>query len=232
LRRQGCLRNTFPYFFQKRKRENIMANDYIKDLVFGVNQGNLQVLALGASTLETSFSINGNSAANPVIPASAAILKLPDTQPVLAIGTNLTPVFQWDNGKPFFLQAWGICTTGANATLTLKLYQVPASVVAAGLAAGSVAGLNLLATTTARAVNTTTGKFYLEALLQWDSFTGLIHGQFSDEISNLLDAWAATTPVTTATLADNELNFLISATLSVGNAANLVKMVHFSLVEQ
>jgi hypothetical protein len=209
-----------------------MTNDVVKGLILGSVQGNLQPLVLGASTSEASFSINGNSAANPVIPASAAILKMPSTQPVVAIGTNLPPVFVWDNGRPFFLQGWGKCITGVNATLTLKLYQVPASVVAAGLAAGSVAGCNLLATTTARAVNTTTGKFYFEALIQWDATTGLIHGQFSDQISNLLDAWAATTAVTTATLADNELNFLLSATLSSGNAANQVILQEFAPMQQ
>lgn len=209
-----------------------MTNDGIKGLFFGNNQGNLQALLSGASTAEASFSINGNTAANPPIAASAGILKLPDTQPVLAIGTNQAPVFNWDFGRPFFLQGWGICITGTNATLTLKLYQVPASVVALGLAAGSVTGCQLLATSTARAVNTTTGKFYFEALLQWDSTTGLIHGQFSDEISNLLDAWAATSAVTTATLADNELNFLLSATLSAGNAANQVQLREFTAIQQ
>lgn len=205
-----------------------MTNDSVKALVLGGSQGNLQPLASGASTSEISFSVNGNSAANPVIAASAAILKLPDTQPVLAIGTAISSVFQYDNGRPFYLQGWGICKTGANATLTLKLYQVPASVVAAGLAAGSVVGCNLLATSTARAVNTTTGKFIFQAEMQWDSTTGLLHGQFTDQISNLLDAWAATTAVTTATLADNELNFLLSATLSAGNAANVTTLMEFA----
>jgi hypothetical protein len=205
-----------------------MTNDAIKGLVLGGSQGNLQALALGTSTSETAFSINGNSAANPVIAASAAILKLPDTQPVLAIGTAISSVFYWDNGRPFLIQGWGKCVTGVSANLTLKLYQVPASVVAAGLAAGSVAGCNLLATSTARAVNSTTGKFIFQAELQWDSTTGLIHGCFTDTINNLLDAWAATTAVTTATLADNELNFLLSATLSSGNAANIVTLMEFA----
>jgi hypothetical protein len=202
-------------------------NDSVKGLFLGSSQNNLQALALGTSTSEASFAVNGNSAANPAIAASAAILKLPDTQPVTAIGTGLTPVFYWDNGRPFYLQGWGICTTGASTNLTLKLYQVPASVVAAGLAAGSVAGCNLIATSTARAVNTTTGKFIFQAQLQWDSISKLLHGQFSVDISNLLDGWAATTAATTATAADNELNFLLSATLSSGNAANVVTMQEF-----
>jgi hypothetical protein len=205
-----------------------MTNDGVKGLLLGGSQGNLQALALGASTTETSFSINGNSAANPATAASAAILKLPNTQPVTAIGTGFTPVFYWDNGRPFLLQGWGICKTGVSANLTLNLYQVPASVVLAGLAAGSVAGCNKIATSTARAVNSTTGKFIFQAELQWDSVTGLVHGCFTDTISNLLDGWAAATAVTTATLADNELNFLLSATLSSGNAANVVTLQEFA----
>ncbi|HEX3091230.1 MAG TPA: hypothetical protein VHW72_01340 [Candidatus Angelobacter sp.] len=205
-----------------------MTNDGVKALLLGSSQGNLQALALGTSTAEASFAINGNSAANPAIAASAAILKLPNAQPVTAIGTGFTPTFYWDNGRPFLIQGWGKCVTGVSANLTLKLYQVPASVVAAGLAAGSVVGCNLLATSTARAVNSTTGKFIIQAELQWDSTTGLIHGCFTDTINNLLDAYAATTAVTTATLADNELNFLLSATLSSGNAANIVTLAEFA----
>lgn len=203
-----------------------MTNDTLKALILGSSKGNLQPLVLGASTSETSFAVNGVSVAN--IAASAAILSLPDTQPVIPPGSGNPAVFAFDNGKPFFVQGWGICKTGANATLTLKLYQVPASVVAAGLTAGSVVGCQLLATSTARAVNTTTGKFLFQVELQWDSVTGLIHGQFTDQISNLLDAWAATTAQTTATLADNELNFLLSATLSAGNAANVVTLQEFA----
>jgi hypothetical protein len=204
-----------------------MTNDAIKGLILGSSQGNLQALALGTSTTETSFSINGNTAANPNIAAAPAILKLPDTQPVTAIGTGFTPTFFWDNGRPFVIQGWGVCKTGVSANLTLKLYQVPASILSS-LANGSVSGCNLLATSTARAVNSTTGKFIIQAELQWDSVTGLIHGCFTDTISNLLDAWAATTAVTTATLADNELNFLLSATLSSGNAANVVTLAEFA----
>jgi hypothetical protein len=209
-----------------------MTNDVIASLVFGGSQNNLQALALGTSTSETAFSVNGNSAANPATAASSAILKLKDTSPVLAVGTTIASVFQWDFGKPFFLQAWGQLTTGASTNMTLKLYQVPASVVASGLAAGTFAGCNLLATSTARAVNSTTKSFFFEAFLQWNATTGLLEGQFSDQIGALLDAWAATTETTTATLADNELNFLLTATLSSGNAANVVKPMEFALMNQ
>jgi glycine cleavage system regulatory protein len=95
------------------------------------------------------------------------------------------------------------------------------------LAAGSVAGCNLLATSSARAVNTTTGKFLFQVELQWDSISKLLHGQFTDQISNLLDGWAATTAATTLAQ-DADLNFLLSATLSAGNAANVVTLFEFA----
>jgi hypothetical protein len=209
-----------------------MTNDANAYLAFGSSQGNLQTLALGTSTSETAFSVNGNSAVNPAFAAGSAILKLKDTQPVLAVGTSISSVFAWDAGKPFFLQAWGQCTTGTSANLTLTLYQVPASVVAAGLAVGTFAGCNKVATSTARAVNSTTKSFFLEAFFQWNATSGLLEGQFSDQIGNLLDAWAVTTETTTATLADNELNFLLTATLSSGNAANQVKLMEFAQMNQ
>jgi len=194
-----------------------MTNDTVKGLQFGTIQGAIQSLTLGTSTSETAFAVNGNSVAS--IAAKPAILSLPDT--------GIAAPFVWDNGKPFFLQAWGICTTGTNATLTLKLYQVPLSVIQAGLAVGSVSGLQVIATSTARAVNSTTGKFIFQAEMQWDSTSKLLHGQFTDEISNLLDAWTATTAVTTLAQ-DADLNFLLSATLSAGNAANVVNMQEFT----
>lgn len=202
-----------------------MTNDTLASLVLGGSQKNLQPLALGASTAEATFSVNGNGAANPVIAVTPAILRLPDTGIIPSSGAS--PVFFWDNGKPFYLQGWGVGVTGANATLTLKLYQVPLSVIQAGLAVGSVTGCQLLATSTARAINTTTGKFIFQAELQWDSTTKLLHGQFTDEISNLLDAWAATTAVTTLAQ-DADLNFLMSATYSAGNAANVVTLNEFA----
>jgi hypothetical protein len=175
--------------------------------------------------------VNGNTAVNPNVAAAPAILSLPDTQPATAIGTGLTPAFYWDKGKPFLIQGAGICKTGVSANLTLKLYQVPASILAT-LANGSVAGCNLLASSSARAVNSTTGNFIFQAELQWNAVTGVLGGAFTDTIINpsnsLVDPLAAVTVVTTATLADNELNFLLSATLSSGNAANAVTLMEFA----
>lgn len=194
-----------------------MANtNTVKSLVSGSIQNTLAALSLGTSTTETTFSVNGNSTAG--IASKPAVLVLPDLQ-------TASP-FVWDSGKPFLLRAWGTCTTGATTNLTLKLYQVPSSIVTAGTAS-TVGNDNIVATSTARAVNSTTAPFYLEAVLQWDSVGKAIKGQATFEINNLVDAYAATTAVTSIT-ADSELNFIISATLSVGNAANVVNLREFA----
>lgn len=188
-------------------------------LVAGAQKGQMQALALGTSTTETAFSVNGVilGANTPIAAVGAA----------LPVSNQGQVTMYWDGGRPFDIVIWGNCVTGTNANLTLKLYQVPASILAAGTQA-TVANDNLIASSSARAVNTTTGKFWFEARnMQWDSTTKLLHGQFSTEISNLVDSWAATTAVTTATAFDTELNFIFSATLSSGNAANVVNAVEF-----
>jgi len=195
-------------------------NDTIQRQYKGISNKDLAALALGTSTTETSFSLNGITLGSAVAFASApAILQAPAQGQV---------VQYWDNGRPFLFTAWGTCVTGASTNLTLKLYQCPATLLPGGsapLGVGSVSGLNAVGASTARAVNTTTGKFLYRAILQWDSTSKLIHGQFSVEISDLVDVFAASTAVTTATALDTELNFILSATLSSGNAANIVNLM-------
>lgn len=200
-----------------------MTNDGYKGLFLGILQGQLQPLALGASTTETTFSVNGNNAANPVIAAAPAILKMPDTALAVPVGGGTVTPFVYDNGRPFFIQAWGVCTTGTTANLTIKLYQVPYAILGT-LAVGSVTGCNLILASSARAVNTTTGSWLYQAELQWNSTSKLLTGSATDTInSGPIDAWAATNIITT-TAQDADLNFIVSATLSAGNAANVVTM--------
>ena len=190
-----------------------MSEILTNQIVAGPGLKDFAPLALGTSTTETAFSKNS--------------LVLGSSTPIAAIGAALPLANQgmvtmlWDGGRPFDVVFWGNCVTGASTNLTLKLYQVPASILAAGTQA-TLANDNIICTSTARAVNTTTGKFYFKAIMQWDSTTKLLHGQFTTDISNLLDVYAATTAVTTAAAFDTELNFIFSATLSSGNAANVV----------
>lgn len=201
-----------------------MANvDTNKIIIAGGGIRNIAPLALGTSTSETSFSYNSL-----VIGSTTPFASAPAIMPVSDQGAVPS---QYDGGRPYLITAWGNIVTGTSTNITLKLYQVPFASLAT-LANGSVSGLNVLCASTARAVNSTTGKFFLQATLQWDSTTRLIHGQFTDQISNLLDSPAATTAVTTAVnsvAADLELNFIMSATSSSGNAANVVNLVEFGI---
>lgn len=188
----------------------------VKAFVAGSLQNTLAPLALGASTTETGFSVNGNSVAS--IAAKAAVL--PISNP------GLSPSF-WDSGRPFLIRGWGTATTGVSTNITLKLYQVPSAIVAAGTAL-TLANDNGIGASTARAVNSTTAPFYFEAKLQWDSVGKALKGQISFEINNLVDVFAATTAITGLT-ADSELNFLVSATSSAGNAANVINLQELTI---
>jgi hypothetical protein len=196
-------------------------------IALGTTAKDLAALALGTSTTETSFQTNGlivgSVTAIAVAPAILSTPNIGDIPSVLDSGIRA--------GSPFTLTAWGICTTGVSTNLTLKLYQVPFSILGT-LVAGSVASCNLLATSTARAVNTTTKPWFFSATLQWNAVKGILEGSFIDQIGNLLDTLAVTTETTLATLNDNELNFILSATLSSGNAANVVTCACFNLTTQ
>lgn len=203
-----------------------MANvNSIQRLYQGGTVDTLSALALGTSTTETSFSKNSLVVGSTTVKAAApAILAVPDQGGV---------PMMWDNGKPFRIVGWGNCVTGASTNLTLKLYQVPASIVAAAsLTNGTVTNLNAVATiANALAVNTTTGNFWFEAQFQWNSTSKLLQGWFIAE-TNLLPSppvYAVTTSVTTATAFDTELNFILSATLSTGNAANIVNLMEMTI---
>jgi hypothetical protein len=154
----------------------------------------------------------------------------------LALGT---PNLYAGSGKKFRVRAVGQCITGASANLTLKLYEVPLSVIAAAgatsnntslLSATTFTNWNLLATSTARAINTTTASWDMSAELQLAAVgtTFSLMGTFKDTINDLFDAEAAITAAT-ALVGDADANFVIVSTLSASNAANINTMTEFSI---
>jgi hypothetical protein len=211
--------------------------DTIQRRVQGPNQNDIAPLLLGTSTTETAFSTNGLViAGTTVIAAAPAVIRLPDQGAIPSM---------WDStlntGLDFRIRIKGNAVTGTTTNLTLKLYQVPSAIISAGTAA-TLSNDNVIATSTARAVNSTTGIFLMETKMNWNSTTRILQGTFTATINNLTDAWAATTAVTTAAAsstvvpvgqltaaADNELNFLLSATLSSGNAANVVNLMEIAV---
>jgi hypothetical protein len=190
----------------------------IKTQIIGVVQNNLQPLTNAvAGTTPTAFSL----LPGPVSGAGGGVIPLTPT-------ANSQSATWFGTSKKLKIRATGSTVTGTTLNFSLKLYQVPASVIAAAaLTNQTFTGWNLLATTTARAVNTTTADWELEAEVQLSPI-GTLSGKFEDIINNLFDAPAA---ITAATLlaSDADLNFVLVATFSASNAANIATPKEFSL---
>lgn len=212
--------------------------DTVQRIIAGPGVKDFASLALAASTTETAFSKNALIVAGSTLVAAVpGVIQLPDQGAVPSM---------WDlslnTGMPFMIRGRGFATTGATTNLTIKLYQVPSAILTAGTAA-TLANDNVIFTSTARAINSTTGTFTFECEnMQWNSITRVLQGRFTVTINNLTDAIAATTAVTTAAAtsgtvptgqatlsADAELNFIVSATLSAGNAANVVTLQELAI---
>lgn len=215
-----------------------MINDQIVRIITGPGVKDFAPLALGASTTETAFSKNALVVAGSTLVAAVpGVIQLPDQGAVPSM---------WDmslnTGMPFMIRGRGIITTGASTNITFKLYQVPSAIITAGTAL-TLTNDQVVFATTARAVNSTTATFTFECEnMQWNSVTRILQGRFTDTINNLTDAIAATTAVTTAAAtsgqvptgqatfaADQELNFIVSATSSAGNAANIVTLQELAI---
>ena len=181
-------------------------------------QNNLQPLtnAVAGSTA-TAFSL----LPGPVSLAGGGVIPLTPT-------ANTQSATWFGTSKKLKIRATGSLVTGTTLNFSLKLYQVPASVIAAGaLSNQTFTGWNLLATSTARAVNTTTADFELEAEVQLSPI-GTLSGKFEDIINNLFDAPAVITPATLLA-SDADLNFVLVALFSASNAANIATPKEFSL---
>lgn len=178
-----------------------------------------------AGTTATAFSLNSGAVSlggGGVIP--------------LALGN---PGYFAGTGKKLRVRATGQMTSGVSGTLTLKLYEVPASAIAAAgfsqnntslLSNQTFTNWNLLATSTARAVNSTTAAWELVAevqLAQVGTAYSLM-GTFKDTINDLFDAEAAITAAT-GLVGEPDVNFVLVATFSASNAANVNTMTEFSI---
>jgi hypothetical protein len=202
-------------------------DDVIRSQIVGTIQDTLAPLTnTVAGSTATAFSINSGAVSG----GGGGVIPLVLGNPGLYSGT----------GRAFQIKASGFVTAGSSVTtLTLKLYQVPASVLATAGYYFGMAGVsplsnqtftnwNLLATTSARTVTSLTASWSFQAVLQL-SATGRLEGQFTDTIAGIVDAFAATTIVTGLTGGEADMNFVMVSTLSTSQAANLNTMNEFSL---
>lgn len=193
-----------------------MANsDTIKGYVGGTLRNQVKPLTL-TSTVETAFSLATDTTATSVVAAlvppvnnNVAGTLVGSGSPVefnqnaaissqsfgrkVGVGTE-APFFSpatFDGGRPFKIRFSGTYTLNAGAANTagINLY----------LGTSATLGSDTqIATLTAGGTPSTSGQFYLEALILWDSTTGKISGTFKGSIGNTFTAEAALSASATA----------------------------------
>lgn len=151
-------------------------------------------------TTQTSFALNNNAltlTGGGVIPLAAGVTGL-------YAGT----------GQVLVIRAAGSFAglTPASSTLALELYEVPASVIAAGLTQTSFTGFNAVAAPSASsALAHAEGAFQLEAFIQLDS-EGNLNGWYEGSIDSQVIAPADISAVT-GLVGEADLNFVLAVTL-------------------
>lgn len=164
------------------------------------------------------------------VPAAGVYAGLPS--PIMAAGVGLViPVDAGDvigtalaspsalDGRPFRIRVAGKYNSHTAQNLTVKIYQVPAAIVAAGTQA-TLGNDAVIATSTASAAGGTANNFNLEAVLNWDAASQVLNAYVNGQIGSTLIAQAAQTAVTSVALSG--LNFLVTFTWSSGTAADLI----------
>jgi len=173
------------------------------------------------TTTATPFSLNNNGltlTGGGIIPLSAGV-------------TNLYA----GTGQVIWIHAAGTITgaTAASTTLLIGLYEVPASslpfastvvTTANVVTAGGV----LIAATTGLTVDTASDSWSLDAYVQL-SASGTLDGWFQAQISNATTVARAATTVVTGLVGEQDLNFLISATLGTAETGVVLTLNEFSL---
>lgn len=195
----------------------------------GPNQNNIAPNTNAQGTTETAVSLQSNpfsTAVGITLGGGVIPLAVPGTSSTLQ-GTNVASGL-WTAARPFRLRATGTITTGTTTNVTVKLYQVPASVLAAGTQA-TLANDNNLSSSGAVAVNTTSTNFEMVAELQWDITSKKLTGTAKFSFAGTIVAEAEITVLTTATASEGELNFILSTTFSAGNAANVLQVQTFEI---
>jgi hypothetical protein len=214
-----------------RKENNMPTFDTIAYQQAGFQQNTIAANTNAQGTTETPVSLNANpfaAVAGISLGGGVIPLSVPATSGSLQ-GSNVASGL-WSSARPFRVKANGTVTTGTTLNLTIKLYQVPASVLAAGTQA-TLANDNVLSSSGAIAVNSASANWELIAELQWDSTSKKLTGTAKWSLNGTLVAEAEITVVTTATASEGELNFILSQTFSASNTANTFQVQFFEILQ-
>jgi len=161
----------------------------------------------GTGTSETVFTSDGTL---PVICHLPAAAKLADANNV--------------STAMFKVRAWGRVTGGTTTNFTVQLQY--------GTSATASSNTDIEAST-ARAVDSASHNWFIEAKLCWDTTSNKIQGCGHAMVANLYDVWAAADNAITSADpdADSEQGFVVTGTFSSGNASNVAVMDGFVLEE-
>ena len=167
------------------------------------------------TTTETAFQLNNNGltlTGGGVIPLSAGVTGL-------YAGT----------GQVLHVRGTGIVAgESASGTVILKLYEVTAAAISAGLTSALVVSAgNAVATSATTTTTHASSSFTFDARLQLDAAGNLL-GQFTSEIDNQISIWADTTAVT-GLVGEADLNFVLTAKLGTTTAAVVVTLNEFAI---
>lgn len=184
----------------------------------------------------SSLAIRRASPANPVNAnvTSAQVFNLISNNAVPA--TVAAPGKLVLEQKRFSVRAEGNVITGTTTNVTASLLAglvIPSSPLVIG-------NWTLLGASTARAVNSASCPWWIQADLIFDSTSGKLQGIFGDVINNLFDSWAALTNVLTGingtnsivssvAPADPVLYLGVALTFSAANAGNIGNLANFEL---
>lgn len=172
----------------------------IERLQGGTGQGVYVIPSIVPTTTSAFVALNQ--------PGTAAALSVGTTQ--YLSGASTAPSFGVNfDGFPFKLRIAGKVTTGASCNLTVA-FQVGSSTTVG----------TAIATTGAKAVNTTSANFCLEAMIVWDSVAQVIQGWQVGQVNNSLVSVAALSSAASITTQAN-LVFAPVLTFSATTGATL-----------
>jgi hypothetical protein len=168
------------------------------------------------TTTPTAFQLNNNAltlVGGGVIPLSAGVTGL-------YAGT----------GQVLHIRATGQYSGSSGATtLTLQPYEIPASVIAAGLTPTSFTGWNAAGPGTgAKVLSTAAGSFNLDLRVQLDA-AGNLEGSFKAVLNGATIVSEVTITPITGLVGEADLNFAIVATLGVAETGVILILSEFAL---
>lgn len=128
----------------------------------------------------------------------------------------------YGGGRPFIVRAFGRTTTGASTNVTIKLYY--------GVSA-TIGSNTLIEASTARAINSTSSNWYIEAVCMCDTTSQKITGYGCANVNNLFDTTAALDNAPTSVdLTVEGLGFTATVTHSASNASTATRLLGFEYI--